>query len=516
MKFRRIVTALALLAVVLGPLAALATAQTAEIPRRTVERTWDSGMHNGNKARGGRDESGQLVASKIIAEPGVPWLQLQFGKGRLGRQSRIEITSLYDGATQVLDARSFEQWNNQSAYFNGDAVEVRVLVGPQDRAVRVQLKSLVVGEWGPPGTKSICGSDNRIASSETRVARIDPIGCTGWNISNGKQLTAGHCLAGSGNTTLSFEPPASLSDGTVQFPGPDKQYAINQGSFQFTNGGVGNDWGVFSVANNSQTGLQPMAAQGSFNFVQNLGPSTIRITGFGVDSGTTNQTNQTHTGPNSGSSGTTMRYAVDTMGGNSGSPVIDTATGNAVGIHTHGGCTSSGGSNSGTSFFNSAAWTAINSGSPPPPPPPTGGTLSNGVPVTGLSAGSKVNLNYTMEVPAGSTNLVFTTTGSDPDADLYVRFGAAPTLSTFDCRSWTSTSNETCNIGSAQGGTYHVMVHAWSAFSGLTLEGSFSGGSSPNSCVGNCGSQAPGGCWCDSQCASFGDCCSDKVAVCGP
>ncbi|ANM29526.1 hypothetical protein ABI59_07930 [Acidobacteria bacterium Mor1] len=42
------------------------------------------------------------------------------------------------------------------------------------------------------------------------------------------------------------------------------------------------------------------------------------------------------------------------------------------------------------------------------------------------------------------------------------------------------------------------------------------GGSNPDSCVGNCGSQAPGGCWCDSQCASFGDCCSDKVAVCGP
>ncbi len=41
------------------------------------------------------------------------------------------------------------------------------------------------------------------------------------------------------------------------------------------------------------------------------------------------------------------------------------------------------------------------------------------------------------------------------------------------------------------------------------------GGGGPNSCVGNCGSQASGGCWCDSQCASFGDCCADKVSVCG-
>ncbi len=37
----------------------------------------------------------------------------------------------------------------------------------------------------------------------------------------------------------------------------------------------------------------------------------------------------------------------------------------------------------------------------------------------------------------------------------------------------------------------------------------------PNSCVGNCGKKAPGGCWCDSSCQSYGDCCSDKQQVCG-
>lgn len=41
------------------------------------------------------------------------------------------------------------------------------------------------------------------------------------------------------------------------------------------------------------------------------------------------------------------------------------------------------------------------------------------------------------------------------------------------------------------------------------------GNNNPNSCSGQCGGQAPGGCWCDAQCASFGDCCSDKVQVCG-
>lgn len=31
----------------------------------------------------------------------------------------------------------------------------------------------------------------------------------------------------------------------------------------------------------------------------------------------------------------------------------------------------------------------------------------------------------------------------------------------------------------------------------------------------HCGGQSTGNCWCDEQCADFGDCCADKVDVCG-
>jgi hypothetical protein len=34
------------------------------------------------------------------------------------------------------------------------------------------------------------------------------------------------------------------------------------------------------------------------------------------------------------------------------------------------------------------------------------------------------------------------------------------------------------------------------------------------SCNGFCGGQAPGGCWCDDQCALYGDCCPDKATAC--
>ncbi|PID37927.1 MAG: hypothetical protein CSB49_08240 [Proteobacteria bacterium] len=39
-------------------------------------------------------------------------------------------------------------------------------------------------------------------------------------------------------------------------------------------------------------------------------------------------------------------------------------------------------------------------------------------------------------------------------------------------------------------------------------------GPSNGSCQGYCGQEAPGGCYCDDQCATFGDCCADKQTLC--
>jgi vibriolysin len=113
--------------------------------------------------------------------------------------------------------------------------------------------------------------------------------------------------------------------------------------------------------------------------------------------------------------------------------------------------------------------------------PPTDGVLTNGVAETGLSGSAKDQLFYTLVVPAGATDLNFVTSGSNGDADLYVKFGSKPTLSTYDCKSTSSSSNETCDISSAQTGTYHVMVEAWNAISGTSLTGSFveDGGTNP-------------------------------------
>jgi serine protease len=99
-----------------------------------------------------------------------------------------------------------------------------------------------------------------------------------------------------------------------------------------------------------------------------------------------------------------------------------------------------------------------------------GGTvLQNGIAATGLTATAGNSLSYTMVVPAGATNLKFVTAGGSGDADLYVKFGSAPTTSSYDCRSIGSSTSETCNIASAQAGTYYVLVSAYASFSGVSL-----------------------------------------------
>ncbi len=108
----------------------------------------------------------------------------------------------------------------------------------------------------------------------------------------------------------------------------------------------------------------------------------------------------------------------------------------------------------------------------------TGNVLTNGVPVSGISGASGSQQFWTMSVPSGASNLQFQISGGSGDADMYVRFGSAPTLTTYDCRPYTSGNNETCPFPTPSAGTWHVMLNGYSAYSGVTLVGSYSTGSS--------------------------------------
>ena len=59
---------------------------------------------------------------------------------------------------------------------------------------------------------------------------------------------------------------------------------------------------------------------------------------------------------------------------------------------------------------------------------------------------------------------------------MYVKFGSAPTTTTYDCKADASGNAGTCSIAAAQVGTYQVLIKAYTAFSGATLTGSYTTG----------------------------------------
>ena len=130
----------------------------------------------------------------------------------------------------------------------------------------------------------------------------------------------------------------------------------------------------------------------------------------------------------------------------------------------------------GNGIVNAQAAVAAAAGGVVEPPPGGGGSLQDGVAVTGLSGSSGSEQSFTLVVPAGASNLVFTTSGGTGDADMYVRFGSAPTTSTWDCRPYVGGNNETCTFSAPQAGTYHVMLRGYSAYSGVSLVGNYDTG----------------------------------------
>ena len=331
-----------------------ALAQTNEIPSKQVILEIDSGV-----AYNPGDQPQTVIGFHVYSE-GAGWMRLYFsdvelsGNVAAGTGSILKITSTRDGYYQTLNATTVQQWRNSSAYFNGDMVLVEIIAYPGTGNNRIVVDRADVGLIPQP-TETICGTDNRELSNDPAAARLMPIGCTGWIIDDacGCMNTAGHCVGGS--NVIQFNVPLSNGNGSLNNPPPQHQYAVDASSKQGIGAGIGNDWGYLGAFPNSNTGLTPRQAQGAqftFSSPPPFNPNQqIRITGYGVDStpSSHNQVQQTSAGPWVTFTGTTLQYRTDTEGGNSGSPVIHEATGNAIGIHTHGGCNSGGGGqNSGT------------------------------------------------------------------------------------------------------------------------------------------------------------------------
>ncbi|GAB4175810.1 MAG: hypothetical protein Fur0032_15660 [Terrimicrobiaceae bacterium] len=95
--------------------------------------------------------------------------------------------------------------------------------------------------------------------------------------------------------------------------------------------------------------------------------------------------------------------------------------------------------------------------------------LSSGILLAGIGGSLDSRTYFAVDVPEGASRLTITTSGGSGDADLYVRRGARPTLSTYDARPFLEGNNETVVINNPAVDRYYVMLHAYRAFSSVSL-----------------------------------------------
>jgi len=102
-------------------------------------------------------------------------------------------------------------------------------------------------------------------------------------------------------------------------------------------------------------------------------------------------------------------------------------------------------------------------------------TMTNGQTLTGLSGATGSWTYYKITVPSGQTSLKVTMSGGTGDADLYVRSGAQPTSTTYNCRPYLTGNAETCTMTNPVAGDWYIGLNAYAAYSGVSLNATYSG-----------------------------------------
>ncbi|MCH6566125.1 MAG: pre-peptidase C-terminal domain-containing protein, partial [Proteobacteria bacterium] len=99
--------------------------------------------------------------------------------------------------------------------------------------------------------------------------------------------------------------------------------------------------------------------------------------------------------------------------------------------------------------------------------------LVEGTPITNVGAALDVELLFGFQFPVAdglSIEFKLTAGTGTADADMYVHRGERPaSRDDYECISGAIDSNESCRFEAALAGTYHVLIHAFTTFSGVTL-----------------------------------------------
>lgn len=353
---------------------------------------------------------------------------------------------------------------------------------------------------GEPSYKSTCGVNERRdavcyqSSHPTEFERSRPVArlvmsggglCTAWRVGSGNHMfTNNHCVDSQADVAaaeawFNYQRTSCGSGGTAATTKVSgntmlkTDYTLDYTLFTVNNFGSLSSFGYYGLDVRSPSSQEQIyiPQHGAGN------PKELAITSDQNTGGVCRIDVVSATGRGTG---TDTGYYCDTIGGSSGSPVLASSSNKVIALHHFGGCT-----NQGVridriwpqvaSYFNNTVPDGDNGSTPPPPPPPPpgGGSLDNGDTVSGLSDSTGDWQYWTISVPSGASNLAVNMSGGSGDADLYLRAGAQPTTSSYDCRPYLNGNSESCTVASPSATTYHIGIRAYSSYSGVSLSVSY-------------------------------------------
>jgi hypothetical protein len=267
----------------------ISVAQTDNIFHKIQTYNLSTGVHNGNGV------NLYQAFNKIVQIDSAQWFRIFFKKHDLGKSSYIEIRSTLDNSRQLLNSKSIFEWQNTSAYFNGSTFEISLYVAPDDKNIYFEIQEILIGyNLTKDGYNGICGVDDRIRSNSLMVARLwsGTVYGTAFKVCPDKFVSAGH-LFGVMSVVIEFNIP----DYGGHPPASD-QYSVDPTSLE-----QGDDWAVFKVFPNSNTGNEPLKEGVCLNVTQDIIGTNVKTIGYGLDNGIDNLTQQVSYGGYGGLNG---------------------------------------------------------------------------------------------------------------------------------------------------------------------------------------------------------------------
>jgi hypothetical protein len=99
--------------------------------------------------------------------------------------------------------------------------------------------------------------------------------------------------------------------------------------------------------------------------------------------------------------------------------------------------------------------------------------LSSGVALAGQGAATGAWKYYTIDVPAGKSQVAFTLNGANGDADMFVKLGGLPSGTSYNCKSDGPSSVESCTVSAPAAGRYYVGIYAYASYASLSVKATY-------------------------------------------